>query len=59
MYYFNEKYLFNRINHVHIKMEQQERLRVGSVLNKQGFLPFSALFGRKKKYPQQFTQALF
>lgn len=60
MYYFNEKYLFNRLTlHVHIKMEQQEKFSTWVTFKQTGFPPFFALSGRREKYPQQLTYIVF
>lgn len=48
MYYFNEKYLFNRVTlHVHIEMEQQEKLSVWIILKQIGFPLFFVFSGRR------------
>lgn len=52
MYFFNEKYLFNGASlHVHIEMEQQEKLSVWVILKQIGFPLFFCLLW-KKEYPQ-------
>lgn len=41
MYYFNEKYLFNRATlHVYIEMEQQEKLSTWVIFKQTGFPSF-------------------
>lgn len=52
MYYFNEKYLFNRISlHVQIKMEKQEKLSTLVILKQTGFFPFSPFLGEGMSIP--------